>query len=52
MLFDSSRRDYPQRGIFLEAINRSLAVLNLRLICSDDNDYADAIELLSRAATS
>jgi hypothetical protein len=30
--------------ILLEAISRSLAVLDLRLICSNDNDYANAIE--------
>ena len=30
--------------ILLEAISRSLAVLDLRLICNNDDDYANAIE--------
>ena len=30
--------------ILLEAIGRSLAVLDLRLICNKDDDYANAIE--------
>ena len=30
--------------ILLEAISRSLTVLDLRLICNKDNDYANAIE--------
>jgi hypothetical protein len=30
--------------ILLEAIGRSLAVLDLRLICNQDDDYANAIE--------